>query len=690
MGTKTALPFAGMVVVQFAQVGLMVVSKKAMASGMTNFTFVFYSNALAALILLPLSFLIHRSNRPPLTFPVLCGFLLLGFLGFLVQIFGFAGIKYASASLASAMLNLIPGFTFILAVIFRMEKLDFKSSSTLAKSIGTVVLVLGAFIVALYKGPALLAIPNFPHHLLIQPSDWVIGGLFLAIDCAFASMFIIIQVLVLKKYPAEVTVMFFYCFVVAILSATVSFIVERDPSAWSLQPNMRWMALLYSGVFGSAFQVTIGAWCVRRKGPLFVAMFHPLGIVIATFWGVIFLGDGFYLGSLVGSIVIVVGFYSVMWGKFKEGKMVELDVMEVRGMLLGEVMPCMAMVIMEACTIGLTILASTVMARGVSPFVFVVYTNALASLILFPYSFMYHRDKYEFLLFVNSFKDDLHVRLVSLSALMLESIAQNLAFVGLSYSSPIVACGMGNLLPSFSFILAILLRTTKIDWRSSSSQAKLIGTLVSITGAISLTLYKGPVIKYAPSHQFRLEPRLFVFSSTHEHWILGAILFAAASLTLSIWNIIQVGTIKHYPEVMPALSLYSSVGTIQSALLSVLFERNHSAWRLELNMELFIIVSTAIFGSVIRSRIHVWCTSMKGPFYVPSFKPLGIPIASTCGCLFFADSFHYGSIMGACITGIGYYTVMWGQIREDETSKSGRDVEAPEKKVPLLQEATEV
>ncbi|KAK3015571.1 hypothetical protein RJ639_007744 [Escallonia herrerae] len=688
MGTKTALPLVGMVVAQFAQVGLMVVSKKAMASGMTNFTFVFYSNSLAALILLPLSFLIHSI--------VLLYF---GFCSFLVQIFGYAGIKYASASLASAMLNLIPGFTFILAVIFRMEKLDFKSSSTLAKSIGTVVLVIGAFIVALYKGPALLAIPNFPHHLLMQPSDWVIGGLFLAIDCAFASMFIIIQVLVLKKYPAELTVMFFYCFVVAILSAAVSFIVERDPSAWSLQPNMRWMALLYSGIFGSAFQVTIGAWCVRRKGPLFVAMFHPLGIVIATFIGVIFLGDGFYLGSLVGSIVIVVGFYSVMWGKSKEGKMVELDVFS------GSIMSRLKLGAKNTVRDGgegdvaggsdamhgdgghgglhhrVDNLGKHSHGKGVKP----VCLCCLYECSCLPHTL-------PLFIHVSQRQRAATLQLTAPATVLLPwiAIAQNLAFVGLSYSSPIVACGMGNLLPSFSFILAILLRTTKIDWRSSSSQAKCIGTLVSVMGAISLTLYKGPAIKSAPSHQFRLEPRLFVFSSTHEHWILGAILFAAASLTLSIWNIIQVGTIKHYPEVMPALSLYSSVGTIQSALLSVLFERNLSAWRLKLNMELFIIVSTAIFGSVIRSRVHVWCTSMKGPFYVPSFKPLGIPIASICGCLFFADSFHYGSIVGACITGIGYYTVMWGQIREDETSKSSGDVEAPEKEVPLLQEATEV
>lgn len=85
-------------------------------------------------------------------------------------------------------------------------------------------------------------------------------------------------------------------------------------------------------------------------------------------------------------------------------------------------------------------------------------------------------------------------------------------------------------------------RKTKIEWSSSSFQAKLGGTLISIMGATSLTLYKGPVIKYSPSHQLQLQlsQRLFIFSSPHENWILGAILFAAASFTISVWNMIQV------------------------------------------------------------------------------------------------------------------------------------------------------
>uniref|UniRef100_A0A2N9JAD9 WAT1-related protein n=1 Tax=Fagus sylvatica TaxID=28930 RepID=A0A2N9JAD9_FAGSY len=79
-----ALPFVGMVMAECAQVGLMIVGKIAMSKEMSNLVFIFYSNAFASLILLPSSFLIHRSQasqRPPLTFSILSGFFLLGLLG---------------------------------------------------------------------------------------------------------------------------------------------------------------------------------------------------------------------------------------------------------------------------------------------------------------------------------------------------------------------------------------------------------------------------------------------------------------------------------------------------------------------------------------------------------------------------------------------------------------------------------
>ncbi|KAK8971850.1 hypothetical protein V6N11_075675 [Hibiscus sabdariffa] len=246
------------------------------------------------------------------------------------------------------------------------------------------------------------------------------------------------------------------------------------------------------------------------------------------------------------------------------------------------------MVIMEACTIALTILAKTALTGGLSPFVLVVYTNAVASSLLLPFSFLYHRrERTQQSLF--PFPLLLRMFFLGLSGI---AVSQNLAFLGLSYSSPIVVCATGLLLPSISFFLSIILRTTKLGWGSSGCQAKLIGTLISITGIIVVELYGGPFIPTSPvslAHPLQLIPIHFVFYSTPDRWVLGGLLLAAANLSLSILNIIQ--------------------GT---------------------------------FGSIIRSNVHLTCTRMKGPFYVPMFKPCGILFATIFGTSFFTNSLQYG------------------------------------------------
>nr|XP_043638985.1 WAT1-related protein At5g40230-like [Erigeron canadensis] len=321
--------YIGMVGTQVAQVLLMIFSKAAIADGMSSYSFIFYSNALASLILLPLSLFFNSSpNNPPLSFNVLCGFFIVGLFGFLAQISGYTGVSLSSATLGTTLLNLIPGFTFILAIFCGMEAANIKSATTQAKFIGTVVSIAGAVIMTLYQGPPILSSTlesELTKNLLVQPSNWVLGGILLSVDALFASMYIVSQAFVLKKHPSVIKLMFSYCFVCTILSVIASLVVGADLSGFNIQPRNRLLSVLYSGVFGYAFQVTVQSWCVQKRGPLFVAMFHPVGIVISNLIGVVFLGDGFYLGGLLGSIIVVIGFYTVMWGKAKEKKTLEVN-----------------------------------------------------------------------------------------------------------------------------------------------------------------------------------------------------------------------------------------------------------------------------------------------------------------------------------------------------------------------------
>uniref|UniRef100_A0A7N0V8Q3 WAT1-related protein n=1 Tax=Kalanchoe fedtschenkoi TaxID=63787 RepID=A0A7N0V8Q3_KALFE len=146
-----------------------------------------------------------------------------------------------------------------------------------------------------------------------------------------------------------------------------------------------------------------------------------------------------------------------------------------------EAVPFAVMVSMEGLTIALTVLAKTVMTKGMSPFVFVFYSTALSSILLLPHSFAIFQNEHRAQQPVFTPSLLLRFFLLGLTGI---AIPQNLAFTGLRYSSPFVVCAMGLLIPSFSFILALLLRITKVKWDKSYSRAKIIGTATYIDNSI--------------------------------------------------------------------------------------------------------------------------------------------------------------------------------------------------------------
>lgn len=79
-----------------------------------------------------------------------------------------------------------------------MEKLDWRSSTGLVKTVGTMVSLVGAFVVTFYDGPSLLSTSSLSNvsykKLLFQQSNWVIGGFLLLVDAVMTSVWVIIQV----------------------------------------------------------------------------------------------------------------------------------------------------------------------------------------------------------------------------------------------------------------------------------------------------------------------------------------------------------------------------------------------------------------------------------------------------------------------------------------------------------------
>ncbi|KAH9742040.1 WAT1-related protein [Citrus sinensis] len=300
---KNGALFTAMVAAECTIVGENIIFKLATSKGMSYFVFVFYAYAATTLVLLLLFPFIYRSNTaslPLFKFPVISRICLLSLVGSFFRILGYTGIAYSSPTLASMIGNLTPGFTFILAIIFRMENLALSSLSTWAKIIGTLVSVSGAMLVVLYKGPTII---------------WVIGGLLLLISNLLISVWYIIQTQIMKLYPAEFIVTLLYCLFATIISAPICFVGESNLSAWRLKPDIELASIVYSAFFGLSFITVVHTFGLRMKGPVYTAIFKPLSIAIAAITSFIFLSEALHLGSVIGGVITCVGFYTVLWGK---------------------------------------------------------------------------------------------------------------------------------------------------------------------------------------------------------------------------------------------------------------------------------------------------------------------------------------------------------------------------------------
>ncbi|XP_050382725.1 WAT1-related protein At4g15540-like [Argentina anserina] len=308
------LPFTAMVTVECIFVSLNFFFTAATSRGLSYYVFIAYSYAVATLLLFPLPFIFHRTGLPPFKLTLLFKVFLLGLIECLGKLCLCKGIEYSSPALASSISNLTPAFVFILAVIFRMEMLNSRSSSSRAKVMGTLLSISGALVVVLYKGPTMLS--------TTAEKNWVKGGLILGLGYLLFSPGSILQANIMKTTNTnELVLAFLNNLCGTIISVPLCLLEEKESSAWIVRPGIPLLAILYSGAFGSSLNVLVHIWGVNVKGPVYVSSFKPLSIPIAAASGVIFLGDDLHLGSVVGAVMLSIGFFAVLWAKAEEEEM---------------------------------------------------------------------------------------------------------------------------------------------------------------------------------------------------------------------------------------------------------------------------------------------------------------------------------------------------------------------------------
>lgn len=256
---------------------------------------------------------------------------------FLCGLFGFTinhnlyvlAIKLTSATFVTAISNLTPAATFILAILARSETLKLWKPTGQAKLLGTLVGIFGAMLLTFYKGPEITILRRLSHPRLVHstkdyhshpPSTGhqVLGSFLGIISCFSCATWFVIQAKVGEVYPCHYSIAAMVCLFGAIQSTIVAICVNTDMEHWRLGLNIRLYSSAYAGLVASGAAFPLLSWCLGKKGPVFVSVFGPLMLIFVAVLSSILLDEALHLGSVLGSVLIVAGLYLVLWGKAKE------------------------------------------------------------------------------------------------------------------------------------------------------------------------------------------------------------------------------------------------------------------------------------------------------------------------------------------------------------------------------------
>ncbi|CAI9115350.1 OLC1v1016238C1 [Oldenlandia corymbosa var. corymbosa] len=290
---------------------------------------------ISSLSLAPIAYFLERKSRPKLKWTISFQLFLSAIVGASVTQYLFLlGIQYTSATFSCAFLNLVPVLTFLMALPFGMESVSIKSSGGKAKVIGSMVCIGGAIFLTLYKGMPLNMHHHYDHHSIIfddsksmspreKKERWIKGCAALFGGTMMWSSWFILQSKISKRYPCNYTSTSIMAFFSSLQSALLCFCIYRDLSIWFLKPNLEMLTVIYAGMVGSGLCFVGMTWCVKKKGPVFTAAFSPFVQIIAAIFEVPLFHEQLYLGTLIGSSIVIVGLYMLLWAKNHEAQILE-------------------------------------------------------------------------------------------------------------------------------------------------------------------------------------------------------------------------------------------------------------------------------------------------------------------------------------------------------------------------------
>ncbi|CAL9189571.1 unnamed protein product [Musa hybrid cultivar] len=326
--------------------------------------------------------------------------------------------------------------------------------------------------------------------------------------------------------------------------------------------------------------------------------------------------------------------------------------------------PYVAAVLLQLTSTGYFVISKAAFDKGLSTFVFIFYRHAAASLLLAPLAVIFERRRSPPLTVMTALKLFMHAMLGYVHAI---SFSLNLYNMGVKYTSVSVASATTNSVPVFTFFFAVLFRMESIKMKSFSGVGKALGVALCLAGVVMTALYRGPRIHplnlHFPSGHHRMSHLDEEPAVSKTTWIKGTLFVITATMTWSLWLVLQVISLHNPPSPSPSPWCYLTIhhsaqgilmreypskllfttleclfATLQSIFVAMAFERDTSKWKLQLDVGLLAI----LYCVRVAFYIQTWCIEKKGPVFLAVFTPLSLVFTIICSSIFLGEMISLG------------------------------------------------
>ncbi|KAG8094131.1 hypothetical protein GUJ93_ZPchr0012g20093 [Zizania palustris] len=338
-------PAASMVATNVVIAVMTALIKQALSQGMNRLVLITFRQMVATVFLAPIAYFKERETRPKLTAEIFLYMFLSGILGpVLLQYTLFVGLEFTTATFAATFSNMLPVVTFLISLVFRFESLDVKSRSGSGKITGTLVSLGGAMVLTFYRGSALT-----PAHTPPSPSSssssssssassgggghghaggqaapeehrWALGSAAMLANVVGFALWMLLQKRLTGKYPVVYSATAFMSLFSFLQAGALALSTQRSSgiSVWALKGTIQITTVVYCGVVASGIGYLMLTYCLEKRGPVFTAAFSPLSQIFVAAIDLFILHEPLYLGSVLGSVLVILGLYLVLWGKGEE------------------------------------------------------------------------------------------------------------------------------------------------------------------------------------------------------------------------------------------------------------------------------------------------------------------------------------------------------------------------------------